>query len=101
MKKAVLAVNDEFSLEQGISICVTKKLFSMKTENNGSSVYNKIVEKYGCRYYFEQATGLARETIKSYCLNKRHPNTVILEMLCRTLDVSADYLLFGEKRDRK
>ena len=67
----------------------------------GGRLYNKIVEKYGCRYYFEQATGLARETIKSYCLNKRHPSTVILEMLCRTLDVSADYLLFGEKRDRK
>ena len=67
----------------------------------GGRLYKKIAEKYGCRYYFEQATGLARETIKSYCLNKRHPNTVILEMLCRTLDVSADYLLFGEKRDRK
>ena len=67
----------------------------------GGRLYKKIKEKYGCRYYFEQATGLARETIKSYCLNKRHPNTVILEMLCRTLDVSADYLLFGEKRDRK
>ena len=67
----------------------------------GGRLYKKIVEKYGCRYYFEQATGLARETVKGYCLNKRHPNTVILEMLCRTLDVSADYLLFGEERDRK
>ena len=67
----------------------------------GGRLYKKIKEKYGCRYYFEQATGLARETIKSYCLNKRHPNTVVLEMLCRTLDVSADWLIFGEKRDRK
>ncbi len=44
-EKAVLAADDQFSLEQGISICITKKLLSMKTEDNGSSVYNKIVEK--------------------------------------------------------
>ena len=67
----------------------------------GGRLYKKIKEIYGCRYYFEQATGLSRQVIKNYCLNERHPNTVILEMLCRTLDVSADYLLFGEKRDRK
>ena len=78
-------------------------LNELEVDNNtfGGRLYKKIKEKYGCRYYFEQATGLARETIKSYCLNKRHPNTVVLEMLCRTLDVSADYLLFGEERDRK
>lgn len=44
-EKAVLAADDQFSLEQGISICITKKLLSMKTENNGSSVYNKIIDK--------------------------------------------------------
>lgn len=44
-EKAVLAADDEFSLEQGISICVTKKLLSMQTEDNGGSVYNKIIEK--------------------------------------------------------
>ena len=67
----------------------------------GGRLYKEIEKKFGSRYAFEKATGLCRETIKSYCLNKRHPNTVILEMLCRTLDVSADWLIFGEKRDRK
>lgn len=44
-ERAVLTADDQFSLEQGISICVTKKLLSMKTDNNGSSVYNKIIKE--------------------------------------------------------
>lgn len=44
-EKAVLSANDEFSLEQGISICVTKKLLSATTANNGSAIYNKIIDK--------------------------------------------------------
>lgn len=41
-EKAVLDSADTFSLEQGISICITKKLLSMKTGGNGSSTYNKL-----------------------------------------------------------
>lgn len=43
LEKAVLSNGDTFSLEQGISICVTKKLLSDKTMGNGTSVYNKII----------------------------------------------------------
>lgn len=43
-EKAVLNKEDTFSLEQGISICLTKKMLSMISEDSGSSVYNKLVE---------------------------------------------------------
>lgn len=48
-QKAVLCDNDEFSLEQGISVCITKKLLDMRTQN-GSSIYNKIVDR-GLKVY--------------------------------------------------
>lgn len=38
-EKAVLHPEDKFSLEQGISICITKKLVG------GSSIYNKLMER--------------------------------------------------------
>ena len=44
-EKAILHPDDEFSLEQGISICITKKLLSMKTGGYGHSVYNKIINR--------------------------------------------------------
>lgn len=42
-EKAVLDSADTFSLEQGISICITKKMLSMETNGNGSSAYNKLI----------------------------------------------------------
>lgn len=42
-EKAVLDDADIFSLEQGISVCITKKMLSLKTGGNGSSAYNKII----------------------------------------------------------
>ena len=44
-EKAVLHPDDIFSLEQGISICITKKLLSMKTNGYGHSAYNKIINR--------------------------------------------------------
>lgn len=41
---------DEYSLETGISICVTKKMFSMWSDGHGDSVYNKIIDK-GLKVY--------------------------------------------------
>ena len=44
-EKAVLSENDTFSLEQGVSICLTKKLLSKIVGRDFSgSVYNKIVD---------------------------------------------------------
>lgn len=51
VEKAVLSDNDEFSLEQGISVCITKKLLSnMIGGKYGSSVYNKLIER-GVKVY--------------------------------------------------
>lgn len=41
VEKAAASEDDTFSLEQGISICYTKKLLSMLTNDNGSSAYNR------------------------------------------------------------
>lgn len=43
-EKAILSVGDTFSLEQGISICIAKKLLNDKC-GAGSSLYNKIVRR--------------------------------------------------------
>ena len=44
-EKAVLSENDTFSLEQGVSICLTKKLLSKIVGSDFSgSAYNKIVD---------------------------------------------------------
>lgn len=44
-EKSTLSASDTFSLEQGISICVTKKLLSMLCNGHGSSIYNKIIKR--------------------------------------------------------
>lgn len=49
-EKATISGDDSFSLEQGISICVTKKLLSKGTYGHGSSIYNKII-KHGLKVY--------------------------------------------------
>lgn len=53
IEKAVLAKNDTFSLENGLSICLTKKLLSEVSNGNGSSVYNKLIE-YMIKAYEQQ-----------------------------------------------
>lgn len=45
-EKAVVDACDTFSFENGVSICIAKKMFSKIVGNkNGSSVYNKVVER--------------------------------------------------------
>jgi len=51
-EKAILHKDDTFSLEQGISICISKKLLSEMTEGRGNSAYNKLV-RYGLKRYKE------------------------------------------------
>lgn len=43
-EKAVLHPEDSFNFEQGVSICITKKLLSDLTYGNGSSIYNKLIK---------------------------------------------------------
>lgn len=50
-EKAVLSENDTFSLEQGVSICITKKILNKVLKGaNGTSAYNKLVD-YGLKVY--------------------------------------------------
>ena len=59
-EKAVLSADDKFNLEQGISICITKKILSNQTEGNGTAVYNKLV-KY-CMDVYENNKKKEQET---------------------------------------
>ena len=43
-EKAFLQKGDTFNLEEGVSICVTKKILSGLTDGTGSSSYNKIMK---------------------------------------------------------
>lgn len=43
-EKAILNIADTYSLEQGVSICVTKKLLGRNT-SFGGSLYNKIIKR--------------------------------------------------------
>lgn len=65
----------------------------------GERLYNRIIEIYGSKNSFCNVTGIRRNTIDCYCKNKRHPNTLILAEMCKKLDVSADYLLFGKEQN--
>lgn len=48
-QKAVLCDNDEFSLEQGISVCVAKHLLD-HVVGHGGSLYNKVIDR-GLKVY--------------------------------------------------
>lgn len=48
--KAILSKNDTFNLEQGISICLMKKILADGTGCDGNNVYNKVVN-YGLKMY--------------------------------------------------
>ena len=63
MEKAVTCEGDTFALDDGIAVCVAKKLLSMRTSNypTGSSLFNKIV-RHGVRCYETKAEELARKT---------------------------------------
>lgn len=49
-EKAVLSDGDSFSLEEGITICILKKMLSDCTKDNGTAIYNKIVKHVVKKY---------------------------------------------------
>ena len=49
-EKAVLSPEDVYSLEQGVSICLEKKLLSCIAPTHGSSLYNKLI-KHAMKVY--------------------------------------------------
>ena len=38
-------------------------------------------------------TGMSQSVINNYCTGKREPTLDVLILICRALDISADYLL--------
>ena len=54
-EKAVLNKEDKFSLEEGISICITKKLLSSVTGGHGHTAYNKLIN-YAMKIYKQQVS---------------------------------------------
>lgn len=42
--------------------------------------------------------GMERKTVYTWTNGYSMPNSLILARICKVLNVSADYLLFGEKR---
>lgn len=70
--------NDYFDIEQGVSICIAKKLLSDKTDGNGTSVYNKLV-KYALDVEAEnrkaEARAITKERERKERLEKRRRKT--------------------------
>lgn len=62
----------------------------------GGRLYKKIEEIYGTQKEFAKVAGICRPALLLYIKNERHPNTLVLAEICKALNVSADYLLFGE-----
>lgn len=60
VEKASASEDDTFSLEQGISICYTKKLLSMLTTDSGSKAYNKMLHK-AMKLYKRQQEKVAKK----------------------------------------
>lgn len=69
-EKAVLSADDTYSLEYGISICVTKRLLSMKCDGQGNSVYNKIV-RHGLKVYENAQKQAIKDAEEAYALQAR------------------------------
>lgn len=64
-EKAVLDTYDTFNIEQGIAICIMKKSFSKISNDNGSSVYNKLVE-YGLKAYNDILAAQSKAEAEKY-----------------------------------
>lgn len=50
-------------------------------------------------YYVNVARKINKKTLASYLNGDTCPNAVNLARLCRVLNVSADYLLFGKNKE--
>ena len=72
-EKAVLDSSDAFSIEQGVAICITKKILSKLTYGNGSSAYNKLID-YAMKIYNQQESDKIKagtENMKNEKQNKK------------------------------
>lgn len=73
---ATLSYNDQFDLEQGISVCVTKKLLSDKIgAGYGGSTYNKIVDR-GLKVYIKCEKAKAKKEAEEASKRRKYEKTI-------------------------
>lgn len=73
---ATLSYNDQFDLEQGISVCITKKLLSDKIgAGHGGSTYNKIVGR-GLKVYEKCVKAKAKEEVEKANKQRKYEKTI-------------------------
>lgn len=86
-EKAVTSEEDTFSLEQGISICYTKKLLSMLTTDSGSKAYNKMLHNAMKLYKSQQKETANKE--KEAQLAKEHTKKLVAKRAKRKAKLEA------------
>lgn len=67
--------NDQFSLEQGISICLAKKLLSEKTDGHGHEAYNKLVN-HAAKCYKKNREAERKEKLAKEQEEQRRKNKI-------------------------
>lgn len=77
-EKASIKGDDVFTIEQGLSICITKKLLDMICFGNGSSIYNKVID-YACKFYATQEINRKEKEAKEECIKNKAQKRVIKE----------------------
>jgi len=66
---------DEFNIENGITICLIKKLLDMRTLGNGSATYNKLVKRIKRKYEDDQK--MKKEFDEVAAMEKKRYNKII------------------------
>lgn len=69
-EKAATRGDDEFSIEQGITICLIKKLLSEKTYGHGHEAYNKLVN-HAVKFYKKKCTQEKKQKAEEEAEEKR------------------------------
>jgi len=50
-------------------------------------------EKNVSQVHLAEAIGMSQGVVNNYCTGKREPSIYVLYLICKTLNVSADYLI--------
>lgn len=71
------------------------KMLKTKEGSFGDRLQKEIVKKCVHRTNFSKKTGICDKSIVAYIRNDRYPNMGTMKLICETLNVSADYLIWG------
>lgn len=82
-EKAVLDNADTFSLEQAISICIAKKMFSDKVGKDiGGSVYNKVIDR-GMKVYKRSVKMAEKKAAEESAKKEKYKKLVLKKQVKR------------------